>query len=284
MSHAENLPLASSSSSSVVDVSPQRMLFFLLLLLIVRTPCPVVTASPPTMALWRHGNRVSIINICQHLETVDGGLTVRCSGLRLKQVPLGLSNRTTRLFLNKNLLTSLPADSFYDLFLLDELDLSYNQLSSLEAGCFSGLESSLSFLDLSSNRLSTLDPAVLGGLQVHANLTHNPWHCDCRMQLSVPQLVVDSSSLAEIVCQTSDISNPGAVGIPLVLLVEDWDLCLSVRRTTDILTLTTMLLWFLMLICYFVYYIRQNKLFARQHWDYLKFLENRVPFPDFTPA
>lgn len=76
----------------------------------------------------------------------------------------------------------------------------------------------------------------------------------------------------------------GAVGIPLVLLVEDWDLCLSVRRTTDILTLITMLLWFVMLISYLAYYIRQNKVFARQHWDYLKFLENRAPFHGFATA
>lgn len=44
------------------------------------------------------------------------------------QVPVGLSNRTTRLFLNKNLLTSLAANSFSSLFLLDELDLSHNQV------------------------------------------------------------------------------------------------------------------------------------------------------------
>lgn len=58
------------------------------------------------------------------------------------------------------------------------------QLSFLEAGCFRGLESSLHFLDLSSNRLSTLDPAALGDLGALANLTHNPWHCDCNMQVS----------------------------------------------------------------------------------------------------
>lgn len=44
------------------------------------------------------------------------------------QVPIGLSNHTTRLFLNKNLLTSLAADTFSSLFLLDELDLSHNQV------------------------------------------------------------------------------------------------------------------------------------------------------------
>ncbi|KAM4717155.1 leucine-rich repeat-containing protein 3-like [Anableps anableps] len=229
-------------------------------------------------ALWRRGNRVSSINACQQTEAADGGLTVRCSGLRLTQIPAGLSNHTSRLFLNKNRLRSLPAFCFSDLFLLDELDLSHNQLSSLEPGCFSGLASSLRYLDLSSNQLTTLDPAVLGGLQVQANLSQNPWLCDCSMQMSLPQLDLDLSSLEKVICQTSDLPNLGAVGLPLVVLVQDWDLCQSVRRSTDFLTLITMLLWFVMLVSYLVHYIRHNEVVARRHMEYLKFLESRDPF------
>ncbi|XP_030590935.1 leucine-rich repeat-containing protein 3-like [Archocentrus centrarchus] len=273
MSRAEHLvPLPSSSA---VDVSLLRML--LLLLLIVPLPGPVMMTSPVTVALWRRGNRVSTINACHRLETGDGGLTVRCTALRLTQVPVGLSNRTTRLFLNKNLLTSLAANTFSSLFLLDELDLSHNQLSSLEAGCFRGLDS-LCFLDLSFNRLSMLDLAVLGGLQVEANLTHNLWHCDCRMELSMPQLDLDPTSLAEVICATSDLPNLGAVGIPMVLLMEDWDLCLSVRKTTDMVTLVTMFLWLFMLICYLAYYIHQNQAVSRRNLEYLKLLENKDPY------
>ncbi|XP_015255425.1 PREDICTED: leucine-rich repeat-containing protein 3B-like [Cyprinodon variegatus] len=230
------------------------------------------------VALWRRGNRVSSINACQQTEAADGGLTVRCSGLRLAQIPAGLPNHTTHLFLNKNRLTSLPAFCFSDLFLLDELDLSHNQLSFLEPGCFSGLVSSLRYLDLSSNLLTTLDPVVLGGLQVQANLSQNPWHCDCSMQMSVPQLDMDTSSLEKVICQTSDLPNLGAVGLPLVVLMQDWDLCQSVRRTTDFLTLITMFLWFGMLIAYLIHYIRHNEVFARRHLEYLKFLESRDPF------
>ena len=47
------------------------------------------------------------------------------------QVPVGVSNFTIRLFLDKNLLNVLPADSFSDLSLLDELDLSHNQVTHL---------------------------------------------------------------------------------------------------------------------------------------------------------
>ncbi|XP_026019596.1 leucine-rich repeat-containing protein 3-like [Astatotilapia calliptera] len=275
MSHAKHLlPMP----STVVDVSLQRMPRLLFLLLLVLTSLSLVSAtSPLTVALWRRGNRVSTISACHRLETADGGLTVRCSGLRLTQVPIGLPNRTTRLFLNKNLLTSLAADTFSSLFLLDELDLSHNQLSSLEDGCFRGLDS-LTFLDLSYNRLSTLELPVLGGLQIEANLTHNPWHCDCRMEMSMPQLDLDPTSLAEVVCATSDLPNLGAVGIPLVVLMEDWDLCLSVRRTTDVVTLVTMFLWLFMLICYLAYYIRQNQAVTRRNLEYLKLLESKNPY------
>ncbi|XP_025762289.1 leucine-rich repeat-containing protein 3C isoform X1 [Oreochromis niloticus] len=269
-------------SSTAVDVSLQTMPRLFLLLLVLLSLRPVSATSPLTVALGRRGNRISTISACHQLETADGGLTVRCTGLRLTQVclsaqvPIGLSNHTTRLFLNKNLLTSLAADTFSSLFLLDELDLSHNQLSSLEDGCFRGLDS-LSFLDLSHNRLSTLELPVLGGLQIEANLTHNPWHCDCRMELSMPQLDLDPTSLAEVVCATSDLPNLGAVGIPLVVLMEDWDLCLSVRRTTDVVTLVTMFLWLFMLICYLAYYIRQNQAVTRRNLEYLKLLESKNP-------
>lgn len=116
------------------------------------------------------------------------------------------------------------------------LPVSLSQLSLLEAGCFFGLAPSLRFLDLSFNQLTTLDPEVLGGLQVQANLTQNPWHCDCRMQvsstcraslvwgrsslgwwlpvcfqMSMPQLDLDESSLDKVICLTSDLPNLGKV-------------------------------------------------------------------------
>ncbi|KAG7248500.1 hypothetical protein CRUP_001005, partial [Coryphaenoides rupestris] len=108
----------------------------------------------------------------------------------------------------------------------------------LEAGCFRDLSPTLRFLDLSSNRLSTLDPAALGGLRAHANLTN-------------------------------------AVGVPFVLLAEDWDLCLSLRRTTDVAMLVIMFLWFSMVISYLVYYVRHNQEDTRRHLEYLKSLHSR---------
>ncbi|KAG7248391.1 hypothetical protein CRUP_026742 [Coryphaenoides rupestris] len=135
------------------------------------------------------------------------------------------------------------------------------QLILLEAGCFRDLSPTLRFLDLSSNRLSTLDPAALGGLRAHANLTSNPWHCDCKLQvrmcLGLVWIVLD------------------AVGVPFVLLAEDWDLCLSLRRTTDVAMLVIMFLWFSMVISYLVYYVRHNQEDTRRHLEYLKSLHSR---------
>ncbi|KAM3863777.1 leucine-rich repeat-containing protein 3-like [Diretmus argenteus] len=258
-------------SSSVVDS--------LWMLLVLLRPGLVMTSSPSTKALWRHGDGGAVTkdanNGCYHSELPDGGLTVRCSGVGLTQVPPGLPNHTIHLYLDNNHLSSLPADSFSGLTLLSQLDLSHNQLSLLEAGCFRGLSSSLRFLDVSSNQLSTLDPAALRGLRAHANLTHNPWHCDCKLQVSMPQLDLDPSSLAEVVCHTSDLHGLGAVGMPFVLLAEDWDLCLSLRRTTDVAMLVTMFLWFSMVISYLVYYVRHNQEDARRHMEYLKSLPSR---------
>ncbi|KAF6734964.1 Leucine-rich repeat-containing protein 3B [Oryzias melastigma] len=237
-----------------------------------------MASSLPGVTAWSGGTSSASNKDCVQVETGSGGLTVRCSGLRLTQVPLGLSNRTFFLLLNRNLLRSLPPKSFSGLLQLHELDLSNNQLSTLEPGCFYGLEDSLRLLDLSSNRLSWLEPQAFAGLQVQVNFTHNPWHCDCSMQMSVSQMDLEASSLEKVVCQTSDIPNAGTVGLPLVLLVEDWDLCQSVRRTTDVLTLITMFLWFFMLVSYLIYYVRQNEVFANQHFEYIKFLENREPF------
>lgn len=72
--------------STVVDVSLQRMPRLLFLLLVLTSLSLVSATSPLTVALWRRGNRVSTISACHRLETADGGLTVRCSGLRLTQV------------------------------------------------------------------------------------------------------------------------------------------------------------------------------------------------------
>ena len=66
----------------------------------------------------------------------------------------------TRLRLERNELTTLPADIFSGLSALTRLDLDNNQLSTLPSGLFSGL-TALTTLDLSNNPLPASLPASL---------------------------------------------------------------------------------------------------------------------------
>ncbi|XP_066499127.1 leucine-rich repeat-containing protein 3B [Hoplias malabaricus] len=212
---------------------------------------------------------------CYCSESWDGGLVVRCSNMNLLTMPRDLPNQTRRLYLDYNLLVSVPADSFVGLPLLIELDLSHNRLVQLEPGAFHGLADSLSSLDLSFNLLETLDPEALGELQAQANLSHNPWMCDCRLQVSMPQLQLEPSSLAGVVCNSSEPGDVGARGVPFVLVAADLDLCAALKRTTDVAMLVTMFGWFAMVISYLVYYVRHNREDARRHLEYLKSLPNK---------
>ncbi|KAL6476749.1 hypothetical protein MHYP_G00152480 [Metynnis hypsauchen] len=212
---------------------------------------------------------------CYCSESWDGGLAVRCSNMNLLAVPRDLPNQTRHLYLDYNLLVIVPADSFLKLPLLAELDLSHNRLVQLEPGAFRGLADSLTSLDLSSNLLETLDPEALGELRAQANLTHNPWMCDCRLQVAMPQLQLEPSSLAGVVCNSSEPEDVGARGVPFVLVAADLDLCAALKRTTDVAMLVTMFGWFTMVISYLVYYVRHNREDARRHLEYLKSLPNK---------
>ncbi len=212
---------------------------------------------------------------CFCSESVDGGLMVRCSDMNLIAVPHGLPNNTRHLYLDNNLLLTIPSDSFIGLPLLFKLDLSHNRLVHLEPGAFQDQADSLSSLDLSFNLLETLYPEAFGDLRAQTNLSHNPWLCDCRLQLAMPQLLLDPSSLAEVVCNTSEPEELGAQGMPFILVATDLDFCAALRRTTDVAMLITMFGWFTMVISFLVYYVRHNQEDAIRHLEYLKSLPNR---------
>ncbi|XP_036405630.1 leucine-rich repeat-containing protein 3B [Megalops cyprinoides] len=226
------------------------------------------------MTFCFHHAATSCSKSCYCSQNEVGGKTVRCSNLRLTEIPQDIPNDTRRLYLDFNLLTTVPTNAFLELPLLNELDLSHNELVQLEPGAFRGLGGSLQFLDLSSNRLMTLNPEAFEGLQSRANLTHNPWHCDCNLQNVMPQVDLEPTSLAGIVCQTSEPEDVGAQGTPF-LLAKDLDLCVVLKKTTDVAMLVTMFGWFTMVISYLVYYVRHNQEDARRHLEYLKSLPSK---------
>ncbi|KAJ8254281.1 hypothetical protein COCON_G00208930 [Conger conger] len=211
---------------------------------------------------------------CYCSESPDGGQEVRCSSMHLAHVPRDLPNDTRHLYLDYNRLTTIPTDAFLGLTLLSELDLSHNELAQLEPGAFRGLAGSLEFLDLSSNRLIALNPLAFEGIRSQANLTHNPWHCDCSLQSAMPLLDLEPTSLAGVVCQTSEPAEAAVQGLPF-LLAAGADLCVSVKKTTDVAMLVTMFGWFAMVISYLIYYVRHNQEDARRHMEYLKSLPGR---------
>ncbi|XP_073790951.1 uncharacterized protein isoform X2 [Danio rerio] len=212
---------------------------------------------------------------CFCTEGINSGLVVHCSSMHLTAVPRDLPNTTQHLYLDNNLLLTIPSDAFKGLPLLFKLDLSHNRLVGLEHGAFRDLADSLRSLDLSSNLLETLDPGAFGDLRAQTNLSQNRWLCDCRLQLAMPQLLLDPSSLAEVMCNSSEPQELGAQGLPFILVATDLDFCATIRRTTDVAMLITMFGWFTMVISYLVYYIRHNQEDAIRHLEYLKSLPNR---------
>uniref|UniRef100_A0AAV2KHX0 Uncharacterized protein n=1 Tax=Knipowitschia caucasica TaxID=637954 RepID=A0AAV2KHX0_KNICA len=187
---------------------------------------PLLPLFPPSSAA---GGAVMSVRVCQSSET-PSGFTLRCSSRALTQVPVGLPVHTVRLFLDRNLLQSLPPNGFVYLHRLESLDLSNNK-------------------------------EVL------------------------PLLQLDPLSLNDVICQSSDIPNLGAVGAPVLVLVEDWDLCALVRRQVDLVMLLTMGVWFLAMVLFLLFYIHQNQVHARRHLQYIKTMHmNPEPEPELEPG
>lgn len=136
----------------------------------------------------------------------EGG-TVDCSHRELTEIPLDLPKTTKRLLLNDNFITSIPAFGLFNrLPDLQSLDLSRNQISSIEEGAFEGATSileitlaenevtdvnkklflgliNLKTLSLYSNQISCVTPGAFDSLvSLHSlNLISNPFNCNCHM-------------------------------------------------------------------------------------------------------
>lgn len=221
-----------------------------------------------------HQDAASCAKSCYCTDDEFTGMTVRCSYQGLTEIPRDFPNDTRRIYLDFNLFTRVPANAFAGLPRLTELDLSHNEISLLEPGAFRGLGASLHSLNLSYNKLVKLNPEAFEGLRASANLTNNPWHCDCSLQKVLPHVDLEPASLAGIVCHTSDPEDSKVQGVAF-LLAPDIDLCAVMKRTTDVAMLVVMFGWFTMVISYLVYYVRANQEDARRHLEYLKSLPSR---------
>lgn len=135
------------------------------------------------------------------------GTVVRCSRVRLQEVPRGIPPETSELYLDVNEIQTVHADRLSHLKSLTRLDLSNNQISILSNFSFVNL-TKLSTLIISYNKLQCIQRDALAGLEslriisLHGNdismipegafkdlksITHlalgaNPFLCDCSLR------------------------------------------------------------------------------------------------------
>uniref|UniRef100_A0ABM5GRP3 Leucine-rich repeat-containing protein 3C n=1 Tax=Pogona vitticeps TaxID=103695 RepID=A0ABM5GRP3_9SAUR len=206
-------------------------------------------------------------------STEEGFKTFRCSKAQLTVIPKDIPNDTNKLYLDYNQISFLPNDAFQNLPLLTDLDLSHNIISRVEVGAFRGLSENLHLLDLSSNKLVSVNKDVFNSLKAKANLSSNPWLCDCTLQQLIERVELVTSTSDGIICDAS--ARKEHIGKPFLQLVGDIDFCNIYKKTTDIAMLVTMFGWFAMVISYLIYYVRQNQEDARRHLEYLKSLPSK---------
>ncbi|KAK7919773.1 hypothetical protein WMY93_011057 [Mugilogobius chulae] len=194
------------------------------------------------MTFCFHHAATSCSKNCYCTESDNNGITVRCSKLQLTEIPQDLPNDTRHIFLDYNSIKKIPVNAFAALPHLVELDLSHNDLTQLEPGAF---------LDWDHCNFWIFHP------------TNGPARVD-----------LEPASLTGIVCHTAEPEEIGVQGLSF-LLAPDIDLCVYMRRTTDVAMLVVMFGWFTMVISYLVYYVRANQEDARRHLEYLKSLPSR---------
>ncbi|CAM9723668.1 unnamed protein product [Lampetra fluviatilis] len=149
-----------------------------------------------------------------------GGI-VACNYKRLRGFPAGLPENTIsldlsnnllgsnidatglsslgflqKLWLNKNVVHTIPNGTFKTLGHLQMLDLQFNDMTHVDVEAFKGL-SSLKFLYLQNNRLESLPAGTLDHLQGlrEIHLYKNEWNCGCGEILYLSQWIKDHGKL-----------------------------------------------------------------------------------------
>ena len=207
---------------------------------------------------------------CQCVET-GGRTAVQCASRNLERIPPDLPPDTAVLLLSSNHITSIPSQAFKDLHHLRELDLSHNDIHTVDPGAFQGVAGSLDSLDLSHNRLSAVPREAFARLQAKIRLSDNPWHCQCALQEVLRELRLDPDTVNEVMCHSA-VQEEHA-GRPVIQVLDSGvNLCNFHHKTTDVAMFVTMFGWFSMVIGYVIYYVRHNQEDARRHLEYLKSL------------
>lgn len=122
--------------------------------------------------------------------------------------------------LSRNDATSLADGLFGNLTHLRSLNLSSNRLSQIAARHLRGLDLSLALLDLSSNNLTRVDPAAFARLAALSavDLSRNPFDCHDPCHTQALRRWADSGSLATTNDRSSVSSSAAAPGRPVRVL------------------------------------------------------------------
>ncbi|KAJ0009392.1 hypothetical protein NQD34_001094 [Periophthalmus magnuspinnatus] len=227
---------------------------------------------PLTAVLWLLMMTESAGNCPRSCHCSDrGGMVVQCMSRSLDTIPSELPRDTAVLLLSSNSIKHIPREAFGELPHLKELDLSHNNIESVEVGAFHGVSEGLRMLDLSNNLLSSLPRDTFTHIHARVRLSHNPWHCGCALQEVLRELRLDPETVTEVSCHTS--IQDKYVGQPVIHVLDSGvNFCTFHQKTTDVAMFVAMFCWFSMVTAYIVYYIRHNQEDARRHMEYLKSL------------
>ncbi|KAM3607225.1 uncharacterized protein V6R79_003766 [Siganus canaliculatus] len=206
-----------------------------------------------------------------HCSEKNGMAVVQCISRNLERIPSDLPRDTAVLRLASNHITHIPSHAFKELHYLQELDLSNNDIETVDVGAFQGVSDSLLFLDLSNNHIQSVPKEAFARLRAKISLSSNPWHCECTLQEVLRELQLDPETVNEVICHTA--VQEDYAGKPVIQVLDSGiNFCTFHHKTTDVAMFVTMFGWFTMVIAYVIYYVRHNQEDARRHLEYLKSL------------
>ena len=124
---------------------------------------------------------------------------VSCIDRQLPNIPVDIPLSVQELYLDKNHLTHLPADSFSGLTNLVVLSLTENYIAGIDPGTFNGLKR-LKLLSMRQNTLTLVDERVFQGLDGLTSLDLSQNHLasipDIALARNVSKIILDSNAFS----------------------------------------------------------------------------------------